>query len=328
MNGAPPVLVVTRLDDATADVVIEELGRRSVPVVRLDPGDFPDTVTVAARVGGPGLMGGSGLGGEVRTETRSAALDGVRSVYWRRPRPCSEPEGLSEQDAGWCARQARHGLGGILTALPGAHYVNHPWRNRAAEYKPAQLSAAARCGLHVPPTLLTNDVEQARRFLRDHGPAVYKPLYNSDYTGRDGQGLTVWVEEVDMADLDAGVGHTMHLFQSRVDKVADIRLTAVGNRLFAVRIDGSPGLDWRRHYDDLDYRLIDTPPDVAKAVHDYLAAFGLVYGAFDFGLDAAGRWHWYECNPNGQFAWFPDPVTDRITAALADRLQHPDRDSR
>ncbi|MGJ3561763.1 hypothetical protein ACR6C2_40095 [Streptomyces sp. INA 01156] len=115
----------------------------------------------------------------------------------------------------------------------------------------------------------------------------------------------------------------MHLFQSRVDKVADIRLTAVGDRLFAVRIDGAPGLDWRRSYEDLDYRLIDPPPDVAKGVHDYLAAFGLTYGAFDFGLDAAGRWHWYECNPNGQFAWFPDPVTDRITAALADRLQYP-----
>ncbi|MGJ3561762.1 hypothetical protein ACR6C2_40090 [Streptomyces sp. INA 01156] len=37
MSGASPVLVVTRLDDATADVVIGELGRRSVPVVRLDP---------------------------------------------------------------------------------------------------------------------------------------------------------------------------------------------------------------------------------------------------------------------------------------------------
>ncbi|MGC9495654.1 hypothetical protein [Streptomyces sp. WG7] len=69
-------------------------------------------------------------------------------------------------------------------------------------------------------------------------------------------------------------------------------------------------------------------PFPAAAVHQYLAAFGLAYGAFDFGLDAAGRWHWYECNPNGQYAWFPDSVTDRITAALADQLQYPHRDGR
>jgi hypothetical protein len=169
---------------------------------------------------------------------------------------------------------------------------------------------------------VTNDVDQARRFVSRHGPTVYKPLYNSDYVDRDGRGLTVWVEEVSAADLDPGVDLTMHLFQQRVAKVADLRLTAVGDRLFAVRIDGSPGLDWRRHYDDLRYSVVDTPLDVAKSVRGYLAEFGLAYGAFDFGLDARGRWHFYECNPNGQFAWFPDHVTSRITAAIADQLQH------
>ncbi len=50
--------------------------------------------------------------------------------------------------------------------------------------------------------------------------------------------------------------------------------------------------------------------------------FGLVFGAFDFGLDRDGRWHWYECNPNGQWAWFPDRITTPITRAIADQLQH------
>lgn len=316
MTKPYPVLVVTQLDDVTADGVIEELGRRSVPVVRLDPGDFPAGVTVKAQ------PGGSGLAGEIRTASRSFVLQGVRSVYWRRPRPYTAPTGLEDRDALWSSEQARYGLGGILASLTGAHYVNHPWRNRAAEYKPAQLAAAVQCGFRVPPTLLTNDVDEARRFVSRHEPVVYKPLYNSDYLDRDGRGLTVWVEEVTATELNAGVDLTMHLFQQRVAKVADIRLTAVGDRLFAVRIDGSPGLDWRRHYDDLSYSVVDTPTDVAKGVRDYLAMFGLTYGAFDFGLDARGTWHFYECNPNGQFAWFPDHVTSRITAAIADQLQH------
>jgi len=317
-----PVLVVTQLDDATADGVIEELGRRAVPVARLDPGDFPAAVTVSSTIDAFGLTG------EIRTVTRAVALDSVRSVYWRRPRPYMAPGGLEDRDAQWCAEQARYGFGGILASLPGAHYVNHPWRNRAAEYKPAQLAAAARSGLRVPPTLLTNDVDEARRFATLHDPVVYKPLYNSSYTDPEGHGLTVWVEEVAAANLDAGVNQTMHLFQQRVEKVADVRLTAVGGHLFAVRIDGSPGLDWRRHYDDLSYTVIDTPHEVAKGVHDFLSAFGLTYGAFDFGLDTRGGWHFYECNPNGQFAWFPGHITSRITAALADQLQHPDRDRR
>ncbi|OIJ92223.1 hypothetical protein BIV25_28405 [Streptomyces sp. MUSC 14] len=317
-----PVLVVTQLDDLTADLVIEELGRRQVPVVRLDPGDFPDAVAVTAHVGD------SGLSGTLRTVTRGTALDGVRSVYWRRPRPYGAPGGLSGADARWCAEQARYGLGGILASLTGAHYVNHPWSNRAAEYKPAQLAAAAACGFTVPPTLLTNHVAEARKFVREHGPVVYKPLYNSEYADEDGRGLTVWVEEVAPEDLDDGVARTMHLLQERVTKVADVRLTAVGNSLFAVRIDGSPGLDWRRHYDDVSYTLIETPPHVVKAAHNYLERFNLAFGAFDFGLDGTGAWHWYECNPNGQFAWFPDPITSPIVNAIADQLQQPDRDHR
>lgn len=320
MTTQAPVLVVTRLDDATADVVVEELNRRAAPVVRLDPGDFPASVTVNAYVDSHGLSG------KIRTETRAPALGRVRSVYWRRPRPYTAPPQVEGPDGRWCVDQARYGLGGILAALPDTHYLNHPWRNQAAEYKPAQLAAAARCGLRVPRTLLTNDLAEARRFAREHGPVVYKPLYNTDYTDEQGRGLTVWVDKVDPDELDAGVGQTMHLFQEYVNKVADIRLTAVGDQLFAVRIDGSPGLDWRRHYDDLTYTLIDTPLEVASAVHDYLDVFGLNYGAFDFGLDAAGGWHWHECNPNGQFAWFPEPITSRITAAIADQLQHPDRD--
>lgn len=307
---------MSQLDDATADSVIEELNRRQVPVVRLDPGDFPADISVAAR------LDNGGLRGRAKTRSRIMDLDRVRSVYWRRPRPYTASPGLGEQDSRWCREEARYGLGGILASLPDAHYVNHPWRNRDAEYKPAQLAAAARCGFDIPPTLLTNDEVAAREFARDHGPIVYKPLRSTDYQNSDGRALTVWVEEVDSADLNSGVAQTMHLFQKRVRAVADLRVTAVGEEVFTVRIDGSPGLDWRRHYDALSYSLIDTLPHLAKSVRQYLSAFGLVFGAFDFGVDQDGRAWLYECNPNGQFAWFPEPISGKIVTAVADQLQH------
>ncbi|AJE83730.1 hypothetical protein SLNWT_3354 [Streptomyces albus] len=310
------VLVVTRADDATADMVIEELNRRSVPVVRLDPGDFPTGLTVNARLGQDGLQGAA------RTATRSADLTKVRSVYWRRPRSYLPQHDPGDQAVLWCREEARYGLGGILATLPGAHYVNHPWRNRDAEYKPAQLAAAAACGFSVPPTLLTNDVDEARKFTREQGPVIYKPLRNTDHHDADGRALTVWVEEVDPAELNSAVGLTMHLFQQRVDSVADLRVTAIGDKVFAVRIDGSPGLDWRRHYETLSYALADPPQHLVRSIRNYLDTFGLDFGAFDFGVDRQGRIWWYECNPNGQFAWFPPAITDRIVTAVADQLQH------
>jgi len=88
----------------------------------------------------------------------------------------------------------------------------------------------------------------------------------------------------------------------------------VGNHLFAVRIDGAPGLDWRRDYGALSYSLVETPSEVSKAVTAHLDAFGLTFGAFDFGIDKGGRYWFYECNPNGQWAWFPEEITAQITA--------------
>lgn len=317
MPDTRPVVAVTQLDDFTADLVITELVGRGVPVVRLDPGDFPDSVTMRVSADR------DGLGGRISTATRDFDIAAVRSVYWRRPRPYSAPAGLAGDDARWCVDQARFGLGGVLAALPGARYVNHPWRIRDAEHKPAQLAAATRCGLAIPPTLITNDPERARRFTVAEGPTVYKPLWNSPYALADGRPGTIWVTAV-KDGIDESVAATAHLFQQMVNKVADVRLTVVGDRMWAVRIDGSPGLDWRRHYDSLSYTVIDTPSDVAKGVCAYLESFGLVFGAFDFGLDHDGRWLLYECNPNGQWAWFPEPVTSQITKALADQLQYPE----
>ncbi|MBQ1158477.1 ATP-grasp ribosomal peptide maturase [Streptomyces sp. A73] len=316
MSASGPVLVVSRLDDTTADSVIEELNRRCVPVMRMDPADFPETVTVTSRVDAVGLVG------SLSTSTRSTDMEAVRSVYWRRPGPYSAPKGVNGQEARWCAEEARYGLGGILAALPEAHYVNHPWRNRDAEYKPAQLAMAGRCGFDVPRTVLTNDPQVARDFSQEHGPVVYKALRATDYHDEEGKALTVWVDEVDPDDLDDGVEATMHLFQQRVPSVADLRVTAVGEEIFTVRFDGSPGIDWRRHYDHLTYTLIDTPPQLAISIRAYMNAFGLVFGAFDFGLDTDGRPWWYECNPNGQYAWFPRPITGQIVSAVADQLEN------
>ncbi|WP_307865436.1 ATP-grasp ribosomal peptide maturase [Streptomyces montanisoli] len=315
------MLVVTRLDDATADLVIAELNQRAVPVVRLDPGDFPMGVRASAS------FDDSGMAGTMRTLSRAFELKAVRSVYWRRPNPYASSPGLREQDARWCLDQARYGIGGILASLPLAHYVNHPWRNRDAEYKPAQLATAARCGLRIPPTLVTSDPCQAREFAARYAPVLYKPLWNTDYTGEDMRARTVWIDDVPPEAIDSGVSRTAHLFQQRVRKEADIRLTVVGDQFFAVRVDGSPGVDWRRHYDVLSYTPIGTPPHIRRGVRSYLQAFGLVYGALDFGLDADGRWWLYECNPNGQWAWFPDTICGPIAEALADQLAKPGADT-
>ncbi|MGW7445071.1 ATP-grasp ribosomal peptide maturase [Kitasatospora sp. NPDC054795] len=312
----PAVLVLTCAYDPTADIVLRILAERQVRVVRADPGaDLHRGAVLTARYGAAGRRG------TLATSSRALDLDRVRAVWYRRPSGWAAPVGMDGQDAEFARAQAQWGVGGVLAALPGAHYVNHPWRIRAAEHKPAQLDAALAAGFAVPDTIVTTDPEQARAFCAEQpGGAVYKPLWNSPCTDEDGRPVQAWVAEVAPDEITDAVAACPHLFQARLAKDHDVRLTAVGRELFAVRID-SPDLDWRRRQHLLTHTPIDVPTSVRRSVARYLERFRLVYGAFDFAVDASGHWWFLECNSNGQWAFFPPPTTDAIATAIADQLQ-------
>ncbi|MFI6803768.1 ATP-grasp ribosomal peptide maturase [Streptomyces luteogriseus] len=308
-----PVLVATEADDATADMVITELNRRGVPVVRFNPADIGADLTVSAWFG----TGPAAVIGQIHTPSRAVDLTLLRSVYWRRP-VWPGFDHLSVDDARFAAAQVRYGLGGILYALDGPLWVNHPLWNAAADYKPAQLAVAQRLGLSVPPTLVTNDPGEARRFIESHHQVIFKTLRWTPYQ-RDGVPVTGWADPVTASEIDESVRVTPHLFQAVVDKVADIRVLVVGRQVFAVRIE-SGMLDWRKDYSALSYSAVDLPDRVEKALLAYLDHFGLVSGSFDLAVDNAGDLWWLELNPNGQWGWLEEATGLAMSAAFADLL--------
>ncbi|KJK40211.1 30S ribosomal protein S6 modification protein RimK [Streptomyces variegatus] len=312
MSDPRPVLVVTSLHDPTADVVISELHDRDVPVVRLDSGDFPASLSVEAEITEHGLRG------RLHTPSRTADLANVRALYYRRPSGFAFPH-LDEQDARFALTQARYGLGGVLASLPGCLYVNHPHRIGDAEFKPAGLATAAGAGFLLPPTLITSSPDAAREFIKAHGSIIYKPLYNPVYRV-DGVSSVVKVAEVSADDIDDGIGGTAHLFQERVPKAADVRVTVIGGDVFCVRID-SDLLDWRTDYSQLAYTPVEAPPGIRPAIHRYMNRFKLVFGAFDFAVGEDGRWWFLECNPSGQWHWLEEETGLPMCAALADLLE-------
>ncbi|MFH8474713.1 ATP-grasp ribosomal peptide maturase [Streptomyces sp. NPDC018000] len=313
MDGRP-VLVCTQYEDATADLVIAELNRRRVPVLRFDPGrDFPAPGVLAAR------MGAGGGRGRLTVGERSADLSAVRALYHRRPSPYSTDGGA--QVVRFAAHENRRGLGGVLGALPGCLYLSHPQAIARAEYKPAQLDAAVRGGFMVPATLITNDPVEAKAFCAEQ-PTIYKPLHAGAYDV-GGEPAGIWAASVEAGEIDGAVGHSAHLFQAQVPKVADVRAVVVGDQVFSARIIAPPGVvDWRAEYQSLTYEPIACPDAMRGALVRFLTGFGLNFGAFDFAVTGDGAWWFLECNPNGQWAWLEDVAGLPITTAIADLLEN------
>ncbi|CAM5673782.1 hypothetical protein SANTM175S_00797 [Streptomyces antimycoticus] len=101
MADTKPVLVVTE-PLATADMVITHLNRHGVPVARFNPADLPTgELTISARFGD--RPASTSVAGQLRTPSRTADLEHVRAVYWRRP-VWPAFEHLDVDDAALCRR--------------------------------------------------------------------------------------------------------------------------------------------------------------------------------------------------------------------------------
>jgi ATP-grasp ribosomal peptide maturase len=311
------VLIVSMAADWSAQQVTAHLADRGVPHTHLDTGRFPAHATLAAR------SGATWTGHLTLDDGPAVDLAAVTAVYYRRPTDFTLPDGMSGPEQRFARSQARAAVGGILASVD-AHWINHPSALADAEYKPRQLAIAARCGFTVPPTLITNDPDAVRTFAAEVGQVVVKPLDDPVVAENDDHTImyTRRVTRNDLREL-TGVRHTAHLFQAWVPKAYEVRLTVVGETMFAVAIHAESDaahVDWRSDYDHHRYDIIGVPTAKADAAQRYLSMSGLVYGAFDFAVDAGGRWHFLECNSGGQWGWLAELLDLPIAAAIADSL--------
>jgi glutathione synthase/RimK-type ligase-like ATP-grasp enzyme len=211
-----------------------------------------------------------------------------------------------------------------LTTTCNCLWVNHPDRERRAASKPAQLFVARQVGLQIPPTVITNDPEEVRSFIdRSTLETVYKAL--SQPRNLDGHKVlfTGLVTEERKAELDL-IRITPAIFQQRVPKAYELRVTVVGQKIFAVKIDSQlrheSKLDWRRALHQVEYEPLCLPTEIEQKVYAFMHNFGLVYGALDFVVTPDGDHVFLEVNPSGAYMWVEAATGLEITSALADVL--------
>jgi ATP-grasp ribosomal peptide maturase len=309
------VLILAAEFDVTADQTVLALGERDVPVCRIDTRWFPTQLSLEAE-----LQDGRWWG-RLRTPGREVELEGLRSVWYRSPTTFQFPTELSGAERQHAFLEAKYGLGGVLSSLP-VLWVNHPARAAAAS-KPVQLSTAARCGLAVADTLITNEASAVRRFA-ERGATVTKML-GANHIAEEGTRkvtFTRLLDDEDLVDL-RGIEATCHLMQRWAPKQHEARVIAIGKQLFAFAIhagNGTSYIDFRADYDALSYEPIELPLDVASGIRRFLDTMGLAYGALDFVVGPDASHTFLECNSGGQFGWLEARTGAPLTQALADLL--------
>lgn len=311
------ILIVSSLDDAHAQAVMEELsGRRGVDVELLDLSEFPDRLTLSMTFDIKGIQFCLRRSGGRRLD-----LGDVTAVWWRRPQPFKLPSSLT----GYANRQ--FALSESSTAFQGlyqsldAYWINEPARDAAAAHKPWQLVIAREVGLEIPDTLMTNDPDEAQRFWRRfEGEVVFKQFLALPDTWRETRILRP--EQEQLAD---SIRLAPVIFQRCVPGVADVRVTAVGDDLFAsaAQIEHAEYPIDVRMNPNVKYAEHELPESVSDSLRLLMKRLGLVYGAIDLRLTPEGRYVFLEVNPAGQYLFVDNATTRSVTAAIAALLACP-----
>jgi glutathione synthase/RimK-type ligase-like ATP-grasp enzyme len=302
------VLVLTCPEDVTADMVVDRLNRDAVPVLRLDPAGFPGRVELVTTIS-PGCVNGW-----IRDGLRTVALSDISSIWVRRP---GAPHSFSELQPEWSAHEATHALYGTLRSLPGVRWVNHPDAQAAARFKLPQLLAAHRVGLRTPQTLVTTTAKAAASFAHDQGRAALKTI-----SGRQPDGLALPTTFLTAETDFSAVNGSPTCLQRIIDKIADVRLTVVGDTMFcAVAECGEEDVRFTKEV--VSWRQAPVPDGLRDQVSALMAAYGLAYAALDFAIDQWGTWWFLEANPAGQFGFIELATQQPIAQAVASYLAAP-----
>ena len=193
-----------------------------------------------------------------------------------------------------------------------AFWANSLDSARRAESKPLQLHLAGLAGFQVPPTLISNDIDRIRSFIRaSPGKVIRKSLFPHFWNEDDVSvtNRTSYILEDDLPS-DRAVRLYAEIYQAEVEKVTEVRVVFFGRTYAALEI--SPGkekggrfVDWRiYHVPGLaQARRIEIPEEIFGCCQRIMKKLGIVTASFDFLVDARNQYWFAELNQGGLFLW-------------------------
>lgn len=318
------ILILSEPDDLHATHVAERLRARRHPHALLPTSKFPTRVAISAR-------SQDAAGGGIRLLDADCSapirLSDVGVLWFRRPGPPEPDQGLCSTAARACARE--HGatfLADLWATLPCAKFPGSQDAIRSASRKLRQLHVARDLGFEVPPTLVTNDPDDALDFYREHGGDVVTKPIRSTLQDQETRHLMRWTEPITHRCIGylPSIRHAPIILQARVPKLHELRVTIVGTSPFTAAIDSQgtrrTQLDWRRYSVGTRHWAERLPADVADRCVRMLRCLDIRFGAFDFIVTPDRRIVFIELNPNGQWLWIEHLTGLPIGDAICDQL--------
>ena len=214
---------------------------------------------------------------------------------------------------------------GTYKLLRNAYWVSPLYSIREAENKIYQLHLAESLGFNIPKSIISNSSSDIRSFYKKNNQeCIIKPI-KSGLIDDGKQSKVVFTNKLkSLPSSDKKLKISPNFLQSEIKKKGDIRVIAVGSKIFSTFIDSQSGnstkTDWRKGEMPLNHHRIELPKSLEEKCINLLRKLNLRYGAIDFILDKSDQFIFLEINPNGQWAWIENqtgyPISTEIVKLL------------
>jgi len=257
------------------------------------------------------------LTGYLWAQEREWPLENFTGVYSR----LIESEALPENRQRRCTpldpwRVARsaflHQVLADWIELAECRVVNRAGAMSSNTSKPYQTQLISRF-FRTPPTLVTNEPDEALEFIRLHGRVIYKSISSVRSIVRE------WSTK-DERNLNK-IRTLPTQFQCFVSGT-NIRVHVVGSTIFATEIS-SPAVDYRYAQRDglgVEMRPVELPPEVCRKCYDLASMLRLPFCGIDLKRTEQGAYYCFEVNPSPAYSYYQDQTGQQIADALVGYL--------
>ena len=304
---APHVLIVSNRLDAHVPLVTRHLEALGIPFFVLNTETFGLDVAGSAFIGDSDQL-------VIHAGARKVDLRSVRAAWYRRPE-MPEMTHLASQEARQFAQEEEKAfLDGMLACLDCV-WLSHPAAIREARHRLKQLRIARDIGFAVPPTLVSQTPAEIRRFRSTvGGPLAAKLIAKGPPRApTPDEQYVVFTQQLTERDLDDAdvLGACATLYQPYVVKQFELRVTVVGDEIFACRIDSQvterTRLDWRRYdLQNTPHLSVELDAETRQRCLELVRRLGLNFGAIDLICTPDDEIVFLEINPNGQWGWIEE----------------------
>ncbi|MBL3549497.1 MvdD family ATP-grasp ribosomal peptide maturase [Chryseobacterium sp. KMC2] len=318
------ILIITHTaDNFSIEKVTEYIGKNGCEVIRFDVDLYPLQNKLSTV-----FQDGEWVS-ILETQDMKYRLDDISAIWYRRAYNIGKGlrDELEAKFYGAAMGEIRNTIFGFIESVD-VYSLGKPSVYRRLDSKEEQLKVADKIGLKIPETCLTNNPEEARKFILKHQNVVAKmqtgfAIYED---GVENVVFTNVVSEDRLEELDSLLYCPMQ-FQKMIEKKKELRVTIVGRDVYAFEVDSQQfedsKVDWRKDGVNLIDKWVRTelPGDVEEKLLELLDVYNVDYGAIDIIVSPEDEYFFIEINAAGEFFWL-DNLTEEnlISKSIADVL--------